>query len=160
MRNSIILGLISALLSCSTENEKTNDISNYVRMLDEQINGDLMIEIYKDSIETMELYNLIDETINEVVNTTGGFNLQGELINGQKSGLTRDLLTKLDFFDRVNDLLEKQKPNKKRYDYIKSGLYMITQYWPEYGIDKLTVSETYMGLALAQNRVLTSNLID
>ena len=70
-------------------------------MLDEQINGDLMREIYKDSIETMELYNLIDETINEVVNTTGGFNLQGELINGQKSGLTRDLLTKLDFPNSV-----------------------------------------------------------
>lgn len=157
MKTFLPLLLIILLTGCLSE-KSTDNTSTYARILDERVNRDLKNVIPSDSLKSMELYEFLDLTVTQLVEGSGGFNANGQLLNGETKGFPKQVFEQNNFFERLNQLLELEKPDSARYEYIRTGLLIVTQ-WPEYGLDKLTVTESYFGLTIAQNRLLTSNWV-
>jgi hypothetical protein len=148
------------MTACAKSRPETYNISGYARILDESVNMDLENVLMKEGDPVYELNELMKEAIIIVIEQTGGYDPKsGELIYANEKGRAIKLLTKIDFFQRLDDLLNELEMYPKKYEYVSSGTYLIAKYWPDNSPEKLTNGEVLMGLAISHNKILTSTLI-
>ncbi|MEO1100200.1 MAG: hypothetical protein AAFX57_21010 [Bacteroidota bacterium] len=117
----LITLFVSILLFIGCQSNEQPFTSNYARIYDERINRDLATLLMTDSSQNKELFRLIDTTIEKLIIGSGGFNKNGILINGQRTGIAAIVLKEQNFFKQLSELLEEQKVDSARYEYLRTG---------------------------------------